>query len=75
MLVGGLVGFFAGLALATVQDSEWPTALWRASLAACAAGFLTRWWGGVWAKGLKEVLLARQAEAAAAKAQAQKSKN
>jgi hypothetical protein len=54
MLLGGLIGFLIGIFFGVVQESRWPSVLWRASIAAYAAGLLMRWWGRVWVKSLHE---------------------
>jgi uncharacterized membrane protein YeaQ/YmgE (transglycosylase-associated protein family) len=64
MIIGGLAGFSTGLVVSLLQENGWHSALWRASVGACIAGFLMRWWAGVWAKGLREVNERRLAEAA-----------
>lgn len=65
MIMGGLVGFLGGTGAGLAQGSSWSSIIWRASVAAVAAGFLMRWWGQVWMNGLKE---AYQEKLAAAEA-------
>jgi hypothetical protein len=60
MILGALVGFLIGTACGFTGRSEWPTALWRASVAALAAAILTRWWTRVWIQGLHESLNQRR---------------
>ena len=67
MLLGGLLGFVMGLVLALSQQAEWPSVLWRASIAAYLSGLMMRWWGRMWVKSLKEVSLQRTAEVSTAK--------
>ncbi|HAV63124.1 MAG TPA: hypothetical protein DCY13_12260 [Verrucomicrobiales bacterium] len=55
MTFGGLLGFGIGVSLGLIQQSDWPTILWRSAVAAYAAGWLMRWWGQIWMQGLKEV--------------------
>lgn len=75
MILGGLLGFGIGVSVGLVQQSDWPSILWRSALAAYGAGMLMRWWGGVWLKGLNEVgeerLAAARARAAEAERKAQ----
>ena len=54
MIIGGLLGFAIGLAFGLFQDAEWPTVIWRASVAAFACGILFRWWGNVWIQSLQD---------------------
>jgi hypothetical protein len=61
MIVGGLVGFLIGLSFGLAQRSEWPTVVWRSSVAALLAGLLLRWWGRVWTQSLCRVQQERQA--------------
>jgi hypothetical protein len=67
MLTGGLFGFVLGISPALLQGVGWGSALWRASLIAYVAGWLARWWWGIWTHSWREVLLQRQAQAAQAK--------
>jgi len=60
MIFGALIGFLIGCAPALMGLNSWPTALWRASAAALAAGLLTRWWTGVWLEGLRNALTQRR---------------
>ena len=54
MILGGLIGLIIGIVFGIVQESRWPSILWRASIAAYIAGMLMRWWGRVWVKSLHE---------------------
>jgi len=54
MLIGGLLGFLIGLSFGLAQSSEWPSVLWRASVAAYVAGLLLRWWGRIWIRSLQQ---------------------
>jgi len=54
MITGGLIGFVMGVSIGLAQHSSWSSILWRASVAALAAGYLLRWWGQVWINGLNE---------------------
>ena len=63
------MGFLIGLLFGLAQHSEWPTVVWRSSVAALLAGLLLRWWGRVWTQSLcgvqRERLAARESEAEA----------
>jgi hypothetical protein len=65
MIMGGLLGFLIGTGFGLAQHSSWSSILWRASVAALAAGYLLRWWGQVWINSLIE---AHQVKLAAAEA-------
>jgi hypothetical protein len=54
MMLGGLLGFSTGLGFGLANGSSWPSVIWRASVAALCAGWLIRWWGGVWVRSLSE---------------------
>jgi hypothetical protein len=54
MITGSFAGFLAGISAGVIQGSSWSSILWRASVAAVAAGFLLRWWGQVWMNGLQQ---------------------
>lgn len=69
MILGGLLGFGIGLIFGWIQESSWPSILWRASVAAYVAGLLLRWWGRIWMQGLRQAHL----EQAAARTQAKTS--
>ena len=56
MILGSLVGFLIGAGFSLAGECPWPTALWRAAVAALLVAFLTRWWGRVWVQGLREAL-------------------
>ena len=75
MILGGLLGFVMGLVLALSQQAEWPSVLWRASIAAYLSGLMMRWWGRMWVKSLKEVSLQRTAEVSNAKTPNSPNKN
>lgn len=62
MIVGAIVGFLIGLGFGLAGNSPWPAALWRACAAALGAALLTRWWGDVWLRGLRESLERRQSQ-------------
>ena len=53
MLSGTAVGFFLGVALGLARRTDWPLIFLQAAVAAAALGFLMRWWGGVWLRGLR----------------------
>jgi hypothetical protein len=54
MMLGGLLGFSTGLVIGLACGASWPSVMWRASVAALGAGWLVRWWGGVWVRSLRE---------------------
>jgi len=56
IVLGSIVGFLAGATLAIAGNSPWPTALWRACVAALAAAILTRWWSKIWVQNLRDSL-------------------
>jgi hypothetical protein len=56
MVLGGVLGFALGSAVALAQGCSWPSVLWRASVAAYVAGILLRWWGRIWLDGWKQIL-------------------
>ena len=60
MILGAIVGFLIGSAFGFAGSSPWPAALWRACAAALVAAVLTRWWGRVWMKGLRDALYERR---------------
>ena len=62
MILGSLVGFLVGTGFGLASSSPWPSAFWRACVAALAAGFLTRWWGRVWLSGLRDSLEKRHSQ-------------
>ena len=61
MILGAIVGFLIGTGFGLAGSSPWPAALWRACAAALIAAVLTRWWGRVWMKGLRDALQERRA--------------
>lgn len=70
MLLGGFLGFGIGVSFGLLQQSDWSSILWRSAVAAYGAGWLMRWWGGVWLQGLKEVGEERLAAARAREVEA-----
>jgi hypothetical protein len=56
IVLGSIVGFLAGASLALAGNSPWPTAIWRACVAALLAGIMTRWWSRVWVQSLRDSL-------------------
>jgi len=48
-----LVGFLTGTILGLLNQSGWPSILWRSTLAALAVGVLFRWWGRCWTQSLR----------------------
>jgi galactitol-specific phosphotransferase system IIC component len=69
MLIGAMIGFALGIALGIAGRAEWPTMLWHASAAAAVLGWLMRWWGRVWTRGLRASLEQRRAFGIAARQQ------
>jgi hypothetical protein len=59
MILGAVIGFLIGGGFSLAYQSPWPSALWRACVAALAAFILTRWWTGIWMRGLRESLETR----------------
>jgi len=56
IVLGAIIGFLMGAAFGLAGESPWPTALWRACVAALAAALLTRWWSRVWMQSLRDSL-------------------
>jgi len=69
MLIGAMIGFLLGIALGFAGRAQWPTMLWHACAAAAVLGWLMRWWGGIWTRGLRASLEQRRALEAAARLQ------
>ena len=61
MILGGLIGFSAGVVLGLRQQSPWPEILWRSSIVCFAASCLFRWWGRVWLRSLRQAQIERLA--------------
>jgi hypothetical protein len=53
LLLGALVGFFGGVVLGLINQSDWPSILWRSSAASLVFGVLLRWWGQRWTECLR----------------------
>ena len=60
MVLGAILGFLIGAGFGLAGRTEWPSALWNACAAACAAGLLMRWWGGIWLKNLEMAIHQRR---------------
>ncbi|HEX3798070.1 MAG TPA: hypothetical protein VH413_05160 [Verrucomicrobiae bacterium] len=56
LLIGGLLGFCAGLLLSWASECSWPACLWHGSLAAYLTSLLMRWWGSAWRKNLEDAM-------------------
>ena len=56
MILGSFVGFLIGAGFSLADGCSWPTALWRASVAALFVALLVRWWCRVWFLGLREAM-------------------
>jgi hypothetical protein len=65
LLIGGLVGFGIGFAFSWVQENAWPSILFHACLGAYLGGFLLRWWGRAWLKGLESAITERRTQLSA----------
>jgi hypothetical protein len=61
MITGGLLGFVIGISFGLLQQSGWPSILWRASVAAFGSGLLMRWWGRIWVRSLQQAYQDRRA--------------
>jgi len=59
MIIGGSIGFLMGIGLGMGRSNDWATILVRASVAACVAGTLFKWWAKVWLKSIRDVQEAR----------------
>lgn len=60
MILGSAVGFLTGAGFSLAGDCSWPTALWRACVAALVLAVLTRWWSRMWLEGLQEAIEQRR---------------
>ena len=69
MLIGAMLGFLLGLAFGLAARSDWSITLLRACAAAAALGWLMRWWGRVWLRGLQEAMTERRLAEAVARQQ------
>jgi galactitol-specific phosphotransferase system IIC component len=69
MLIGAMIGFSLGIALGLAGQAQWPTMLLNACAAATVLGWLMRWWGRVWTRGLRAALEQRRAAEAMARQQ------
>ena len=69
MIIGAMTGFALGMAIGFARQAEWPTMLWHACAAATALGWLMRWWGRVWIRGLRASIEQRRALEAAVRQQ------
>jgi hypothetical protein len=72
LLLGAVIGFLTGIVLGLLNQSSWPSILWRSALAALAIGVLFRWWGRCWSQSLRT---SQQERFAALMAQRKESKN
>jgi hypothetical protein len=61
MILGAIAGFLIGAGFGYAGSNPWPDAFWRACVAAFMAAVLTRWWGRVWMKGLRDAVYERRA--------------
>jgi hypothetical protein len=53
LLLGALIGFLTGIGLGLLNQSAWPSILWRSAFVALVAGVLFRWWGRCWTQSLR----------------------
>jgi hypothetical protein len=53
LLLGAIIGFLTGIALGLLNQSGWPSILWRSAAAALVVGILFRWWGRCWTQCLR----------------------
>jgi hypothetical protein len=60
LLIGGVLGFGAGMTISLMQEDSWPTCLWHGSVAAYGSAMLMRWWGRAWGRNLEQALLQRE---------------
>jgi hypothetical protein len=60
MILGSIIGFLVGAGFSLANECPWPTALWRASVAALVIAILTRWWSRIWLQGLQEAMEQRR---------------
>jgi hypothetical protein len=60
MILGANVGFLIGAGFSLMENCPWPTALWRACIAALAAAVLARWWSRIWLQGLHSAIEKRR---------------
>ena len=60
MILGSVIGFLIGAGFSLAAGCPWPTALWRASIAALMVALLARWWGRIWWSGLREAIEQRR---------------
>ena len=72
LLLGALIGFLTGIVLGLLNQSGWPSILWRSTFAALAVGVLFRWWGRCWTQSLR---VAQQERFATLLAQRKESQN
>jgi hypothetical protein len=69
MLIGAAIGFLLGIALGLAGHVDWPATLLRACACAAALGWLMRWWGRVWFRGLEASIYERRLAEATARQQ------
>jgi hypothetical protein len=60
LLIGGLLGWGAGMGFSYLQGNSWPACFWHGCLAAYFAALLMRWWGRAWRKSLEQSLQERE---------------
>jgi len=53
MLIGIVIGFLLGIGLGLAGRADWPSIFLHATVAAATLGWLMKWWGGVWLRGLQ----------------------
>ncbi|MCH6255845.1 hypothetical protein MLD52_04755 [Puniceicoccaceae bacterium K14] len=74
LLLGGFLGFVAIFATALAVGKNPSRALLEASMGSAIAGLLFRWWGMIWIRNVKQMLMEKQQAAIAAMAEAEERK-
>ena len=74
LLLGGFLGFVAIFATALSVGKNPSRALLEASIGSAIAGLLFRWWGMIWIRNVKQMLMEKQQAAIAAMAEAEERK-
>jgi hypothetical protein len=64
IILGSILGFLLGAGVSLAEQCSWPTALWRACVAALLLAMLTRWWSRIWLQSLNDAIRQRRHAAA-----------